>query len=505
MNPSPFNRRRFIRVAGAGATAACLGCDAKMRKVFLGPMGDRIDAVRLAPFSNPAGDDVDLISHVLSRLTWGVAPGDYACTASLGRTAEEAVDHFIEASLAGDSAQLARNSGELTRRLQGFSRGESILDEAGELYDYHPKELGFDLTRAALLRAVHSPDQLYEVMVAFWTDHFNIDSSKADCRWLKPLDDREVIRRHAFGRFSELLAASATSPAMLFYLDGRDNTNQGKPNENYARELMELHTMGVHGGYTQTDVLEAARCLTGWTVIGRDSKRLGIGKVEFIADRHDDGPKRVLGQTIAAGGMANDLTQLLEIVTNHPATPRFIAAKLCRRFISDEPPENAVTATAAAFASSKGDIRKTLRALFATDEFRTVRRTKFKRPFHFLVSALRATGVPHQCGKEVQIALRRMGHMPFDYPTPEGYSEQGDDWLSTLLARWDFALRLGRGQIGVTTWQAATLLQAAGGEAGLAAHLLGRKPTPDETRSLAAVAATDRLAMLLAMPGFQQY
>jgi uncharacterized protein (DUF1800 family) len=505
MKSATFTRRHFIRLAGAGAAAAGVGCDAKMRKVFLGPLGDRIDAVRLAPFASPEGADVDLVSHVLSRLTWGVAPGDYARAAGLGATADEAVDRFIEASLAGEPAQLAENASELARKLQGLRHGESILDDAGELYDYHPRELGFELTRAALLRALHSPDQLYEVMVAFWSDHFNIDSSKADCRWLKALDDREVIRRHAMGRFSELLAASATSPAMLFYLDGRDNTNQGKPNENYARELMELHTLGVHGGYTQTDVLEAARCLTGWTVIGRDSKRLGIGKVEFIPARHDDGPKRVLGQVIAAGGMANDLPQLLEIVANHPATPRFIAGKLCRRFISDEPPAGAVAATAAAFASSRGEIRQTLRALFATPEFRTVRRTKFKRPFHFLVSALRATGVPHACGKEVQTALRRMGHMPFDYPTPEGHSELGDDWLGTLLARWDFALRLGRGQLGVTTWQPATLLQAAGGETGLARHLLGRQQTPDEARSLAAVPAADRLAMLLAMPGFQQY
>ena len=503
---APFTtRRHFLQITGASATAACVGCDPKMRRAFLGPLGDKIDAVNLASFTSPQGAQPDLISHVLSRLSWGVAPGEYARVASLGPTPEEAVAKYLEESLATDSKKLAAAAEDLVRQRQGLVEHESILDQAGELYDYHPKELNFELTRAALLRAVHSPHQLYEVMVGFWSDHFNIDSSKADCPWLKPYDDRTVIRDHALGKFADLLRASALSPAMLFYLDGRQNTNQGKPNENYARELMELHTLGVHGGYTQTDVLQAARCLTGWYAIGRDSKRFGVGKVEFISAKHDDGPKTVLGHEIPAGGGPKDLDILLEIVTNHPATPQFIATKLCRRFISDDPPASAVTATAQAFVKSQGDIRETLRALFATTEFLSVRKTKFKRPFHFLVSALRATGVPHECGREMQIALRRMGHMPFDYPTPEGYSDRGDDWMSTLLARWDFALRLGRGQIGVNNWQADTLLKAAGGEDGLTRHLLGRKPTADETRTLATAEGADRLAMLLSMPDFQQY
>jgi len=499
------SRRQFLQLAGAGAAAACVGCDSKMRRVFLGPLANGIDAVKLPPFVSPAGDQVDLISHVLSRLTWGAAPGDYARVASLADSPEEAVNMFINASLQGDSETIEAGSSELARKMLGLDLHESILDKAGELYDYHPRKLNFDLTRAALLRAVRSPNQLYEVMVAFWTDHFNIDSSKSDCAWLKPFDDRTVIRRHALGNFASMLRDSALSPAMLFYLDGRENSNKGKPNENYARELMELHTLGVHGGYTQTDVLEAARCLTGWYAIGRDSKRFGIGKVEFIANRHDDGAKTVLGKTIAAGGGRKDLDDLLAIVMNHEATPQLIATKLCRRFISDDPPASAISTTATAFKTSQGDIKQTLRALFATSEFRTARHTKFKRPFHFLVSALRATGVPHECGREVQIALRRMGHMPFDYPTPEGYSDHGDDWMSTLLARWDFALRLGRGQIGVPTWQQETLVQAAGGEEGLIRHLLGRKPAAEESATLAAADPRDRLAMLLSMPDFQQY
>src|SRR3989442_372228 len=178
-----------------------------------------------------------------------------------------------------------------------------------------------EMTRATILRAVWSERQLYEVMVHFWTDHFNIDCSKADCRWLKAADDRDVIRRHALGRFPDLLRASALSPAMLWYLDGRANRKQqdnDKPNENYARELLELHTLGIHGGYTQRDVMEVARCLSGWSV--RSVKQLRKGSVEFHPGLHDDGAKLVLGRAIPAGLGQQDLDRVLEIVALHPAT-----------------------------------------------------------------------------------------------------------------------------------------------------------------------------------------
>src|SRR5207302_4720804 len=159
--------------------------------------------------------------------------------------------------------------------------------------------------------------QLYEVMVRFWSDHFNIDPSKGDCKWLKAADDRDVVRAHALGRFSDLLRASALSPAMLWYLDGRVNRRarpDEKPNENYARELLELHTLGVHGGYTQRDVMEVARCLTGWTVRGTKQAKFGLGTVEFSVRLHDNGEKTVLGQRIAPGGGERDIDRVLEIV-----------------------------------------------------------------------------------------------------------------------------------------------------------------------------------------------
>ncbi len=380
-------------------------------------------------------------------------------------------------------------------------RFETLHEPLGELFEYQEELLQNELMRGALARAVFSERQLYEVMVQFWSDHFNIDPSKGDCKWLKVADDREVIRKHALGRFSEMLRASALSPAMLWYLDGRVNRRENmaqKPNENYARELLELHTLGVHGGYTQRDVMEVARCLTGWTVRSRNQKPyFEIGKVEFKLQQHDCEAKEVLGENIAAvPGHLNkaererlgqkELDRVLEIVTRHPATARHLSTKLCQRFIADEPPAVAVEAVAKIFTQTAGDVRATLRALFATEEFRQARGNKFKRPFNYIVSALRATGARTDAGLEIIDYLQRMGHAPFNYPTPDGYPEPAAPWLGTLLWQIDFE----------------ALRKNSGGEAGLMAHLLGRKPTVDETQAYDDSGAG--LALMLASPAFQR-
>jgi uncharacterized protein (DUF1800 family) len=352
-------------------------------------------------------------------------------------------------------------------------------------------------------------------MVGFWTDHFNIDSSKLDCRWFKTVDDRSVIRPHALGNFRELLKASALSPAMLFYLDGRANKKRHpseKPNENYARELMELHTLGVHGGYTQQDVMEAARCLTGWTVTGRevrnspalfDGKPHVPGRVLFEEEAHDNRSKTVLGVEIPAGGGKEDIDRLLDILAAHPSTADFLATKLCRQFIADDPPRSAVQAVAGAFHHSRGDIKHTLRSLFSTGEFAAARGTKIKRPFHFIVSSLRATGATTQCGPGVQRSLNVMGHAPFHYPTPEGPAPDGGSWLSTLLHRWDFAARLSSGDLPCSRADTSRLLSCAGGREALLRHLYGRQPDQDELSAAAAV--QDVTALALASPGFQVF
>jgi uncharacterized protein (DUF1800 family) len=343
-------------------------------------------------------------------------------------------------------------------------------------------------------------------MCDFWSDHFNIDSSKGDCRWLKAADDRDVIQEHALGSFPALLRASAVSPAMLWYLDGRMNRRSAggeRPNENYARELLELHTLGVHGGYTQADVMEVARALSGWSVRSRHEVVFGLGKVEFLPEQHDDGDKHILGQALPAGGGARDLDAVIELTAQHPATARHLATKLCRRFIDDDPPEVAVRRVADTFFATRGDIRSTLHTLFQTPDFLNARRTKLKRPFHFVVSALRATDANTDGGAPLHEFLQRMGHAPYQFPTPDGYADDQASWLGTLLWRWNFAAALSGDRIQGTRISHSNLLGAIGGPARLPLHLIGRRPTSPEAE--AARYASDPLAVWLASPAFQRY
>jgi uncharacterized protein (DUF1800 family) len=477
-----ISRKRFL---GALAGFALVGCK---RLLVKGPQPET------GPFRSPRSESVDLVSHILSRLTFGPRASDYSRVASLAGSHEEAVSAFIEEQLApqhiDDSA--------LDHALR---RIDYLSDPTGELFELKEKYLLQEMTRATILRAVWSRRQLYEMMVLFWTDHFNIDSSKGDCKWLKASDDRDVIRPHALGRFPDLLRASALSPAMLWYLDGRVNRKRDgddTPNENYARELLELHTLGIDGGYTQRDVMEVARCLTGWSV--RTVNQFHKGRVEFSAPQHDDGEKLVLGRKIPAGGGARDLDRVLELVNLHPATARHIATKLCRRFIADDPPSAAVDAVATQFLASRGAIQPTLRTLFSTAEFLAARRKKMKRPFEFVVSALRATEAETDGGRALSDYLLRMGHAPFHYPTPEGYPDRSTQWMATLLWRWKFAAALSGNQIpgSRVTIRAADFA----GERQLMAHLLGRTPTPAESASF--YASGDGLALLLGSPGFQR-
>ena len=479
--------RRGVLVGGGAAvlTVAALG-----RRPMPPPE-------HLGTFAVPDRTEVDLVEHVLSRLTFGVAPGDREQLRALAADPEAAVDRWIDQQL---------EPGVEDPRLQrALGRLESIGQPLGELYEWKPEVLLRQLSSASLLRAAGSRWKLREVMVELWSDHFNVDTSKGECAWLKTADDREVIRRHALGRFRDLLGASALSPAMLWYLDGRTNRRASpaeRPNENYARELMELHTLGVDGGYTQADVMEAARCLTGWTV--RDRHRFRKGRVELDPALHDDGEKHVLGRRIGPGGGARDVEALLDTVAAHPATARHVATRLCRRFIADAPPAAAVDAVAHGFRTSDGDIPATLRALFRSEAFRApkARRTKLKRPFHAVASMLRATAAQTDGGPPLLEFLKRMGQAPFQYPTPEGAPDVAPAWSGTLLWRWRLAMAMTDGELAGTSVDARRLAARAGGPVGLAAHLLGR--TPDDAERSALAASPRSLALLLASPGFQR-
>jgi len=474
-------------LGASGATAALGGCDPAVDA-----LAELLGSSETGDFRPPDATEIDETAHVLARLTWGAPPGEYRRVRTLG------VDAFVEEQLHPDRIPDRRCAWRVASL-------ESIAAPTGELYDHDPRQLRLDLTRAKLIRGVSSQRQLYEIMVDFWSDHLNIVLQKGHCKWLKAADDRDVVRAHALGNFRDLIRASVVSPAMLIYLDGHDNKVErpgDRPNENYARELLELHTLGVHGGYDQRDVMEVARCLSGWTY-AHEPLALRPAHVAFDPARHDDGAKSVLGQTIPAGGGADDLERVLDVVCTHPATASHLATKLCRRFVADPAPPAAVDATAAAFLDSGGDIRATLRALFTTADFRASRGNLFKRPLRFVLGALRATGAKTNCGPPVIEYLERMGQLPFQYPTPDGYPLEAQPWLGTLLWRWNLALALEAGELKGTTVSRDALETRLGGRAELAAHLLGRAPTASELELLGPSATP--LALLLSSPAFQRF
>ena len=389
-----------------------------------------------------------------------------------------------------------------------------------------PQQITQQLNASRILRAVYSEKQLQEEMVDFWTNHFNVFAGKAATRWFLPEYDRDVIRPNALGNFKDLLTATAKSPAMLFYLDNfqsvspnaqpnnrRPNANfQMNPmrrerlkaqygvsdaeldarlkqnqanqkrrsergiNENYAREIMELHTLGVEGGYSQKDIQELARAFTGWTIVdahgyrrlfanisgGKDDERTirqmraaGIpedtksGTFYFNERTHDRGEKVILGQKINEGGI-KDGEKAIEILVNSPSTAKFIARKLAVKFVSDNPSDALVERVAKAFHDSKGDIKTTLQAIFTDKEFFAPEnyRAKIKTPFEVLISAIRTVGADTN-GNQIQAMLNKMGEPLYGYQTPNGYPDTAEDWVNTgaLLERLNFAVALASNRI----------------------------------------------------------
>jgi len=328
-----------------------------------------------------------------------------------------------------------------------------------------------ELLQAKLLRATYSERQLQEVMTDFWFNHFNVFLGKGAERYLVTAYERDVIRPRALGKFSELLLATAKSPAMLWYLDNWQSVgpnsqaaarakNNGKPspglNENYAREVMELHTLGVNGGYTQKDVTELARVLTGWTL---EEPRQGGGFV-FREPRHEPGDKTVLGRVFREDGQGEG-EAALKMLAHEPATARFISTKLAQRFVSDTPPPALVDAMAKTFLESDGDIKAVLRTMLRAPEFWDVKeyRAKVKTPLEFTVSALRATDAELTRTQSVNDALNRMGMPLYGAQPPTGYSMRAESWVNSaaLLNRMNFALRLGTGKLAGVKMDAAKL------------------------------------------------
>jgi len=329
----------------------------------------------------------------------------------------------------------------------------------------NPQMVVTDLQRAKLLRAVYSDQQLYEVMVDFWENHFSIFANKDDDRYLLTAFDRETIRPFALGRFRDLLGATAHSPAMLFYLDNwRSSVPRPYPakgdkpagvdggfNENYARELMELHTLGVDGGYAQKDVQEVARCFSGWTIQKPNEQGLFL----YRPGLHDDGEKVVLGHKILPGGGIADGERVLDILATQPSTAKFIATKLARRFISDDPPQSVIDRAAAVFLKTDGSIRETLRAIISSPEFFSLvsYRAKTRSPLEYVAASMRALNAETDGDRPVLDFISRMGQPLFGRITPDGYSDRAEQWLSSgaMIARLNFAGALAANRIKGTT------------------------------------------------------
>lgn len=331
-----------------------------------------------------------------------------------------------------------------------------------------------DLCEAKILRAVYSEHQLQELLVDFWFNHFNVYMDKGSDRYILTSYERDAIRPHVFGNFYDLLLATAKSPAMLFYLDNWESvapqqasgrTPKKGPkrglNENYGRELLELHTLGVDGGYTQKDVIEVARCFTGWTIA---NPKKG-GEFEYNDKVHDRGQKVVLGQVIPAGGGMGDGLKVLEILAHHPATAHFISLRLAQRFVADAPPPSLVNRMADTFLKSGGDLRKVVETMIYAGEFFSPGsyRAKVKTPFEMVVSAVRATDADVTSAFLLNNQIQRLGEPLYRKVEPNGYPIANADWVSSasLLDRLNFALALAHNNVpgvklDLAAWQAVS-------------------------------------------------
>jgi len=454
----------------------------------------------------------DSALHALNRLAYGPRPGEVA------RVAAEGVLRWIDRQLSpdqiaddrlaerehgfqildydrGDLARLYADARRERRERKLAAQSDSAADKAESTpVAQKGRRLAGEFADLAVVRAELSERQLYEVMVDFWTNHFNVYFGKGADRFLTPDYIEHVIRPHAMGTFEDLLIATAKSPAMLFYLDNwesvapgtvppdamrvaarpifgrgpffprlrdpaqldsmRRQAQQRMPkgiNENYARELLELHTLGVEGGYTQQDVIDVARTLTGWSI-----RRPQHGAdFEFHDWAHDQGEKQVLGVRFPAGHGMDEGIRLLKLLANHPATLHHVSRQLCQRFVNDEPPDGCVDDAVAAWRRTGGDIREVLRAIFTSPDFWAASnvRAKVKTPLEFVVSAARAVGADPDTTPRLAQVVARLGEPLYLHVAPDGYPEQEAAWVNSgaLLDRMNAGLALAAGKLpGVT-------------------------------------------------------
>jgi uncharacterized protein (DUF1800 family) len=496
--------------------------------------------------------DVRLVVHVLNRIAFGPRPDDVDRVTSVGLNAyierqlhpERIPDDALEATVAPLTAlqmsartfavryyrpmTIARQEFANTQKtgpapsqlphLRGHllpiaamslpgDKPVTVLQQAPataeEVWFQRQNQEVFDeLQTDKLFRAVYSERQLQEVLTDFWFNHFNVDARKIEERAVVVEYERDVIRPRVLGRFRDLLGAVAKSPAMLFYLDNWLSKGRAL-NENYGRELLELHTLGVDGGYTQKDVVDVARCFTGWTM---KDPHDGSGFV-FDARTHDRGAKRVLGHTIKAGRGVEDGEAVLDLLARHPSTAHFLATKLVRRFVADDPPRALVKRAARTYRRTDGDLREVVRTILTAPEFFSAAayRAKVKTPFEFVASALRATDATVINPRPFAATIGAMGEPLYQCQPPTGYGDRAALWTnsSALVSRINFAVALAANGVNAAKLgvrgDAETVKQLA--------HAVLAGDVPPETRTAlesAAIAPNRRLGLLLGSPEFQR-
>lgn len=492
-------------------------------------------------------NDEAAIAHALNRLAFGPRPGDIARLQQQGLAAW--IEQQLQPSHIGDAALAARLARLETLRLdpetlarevfaparrarqaRQAAAGEPRPPESAEAASSstaparsaaapagdvirREREVFVELSEAKLLRAVYSERQLEEVLVDFWFNHFNVFARKAIVGLYVGEYERKAIRPHVLGRFRDLLGVTAKSPAMLVYLDNWQSIAPGERlqamrartggngaarglNENYARELLELHTLGVDGGYTQDDIVHVARAFTGWTIArpsnrgiagnrsvnrGGASNRPGAGRgrrtptarisamgqndgegFRFVPALHDRGAKTVLGRTLPSDGGQDDGERVLDLLAAHPATAWHLSLKLAQRFVSDTPPPALVDRAAATFTRTGGDLREVVRTIITSPEFfdPSVRAAKVKTPFEYVASALRAADADVQSGVAIVRALADMGMPLYLCQPPTGYDETAEAWVSSaaLVSRINFAVALAEGRVRGVRLPAGTAL-----------------------------------------------
>jgi len=429
--PSHAGRLSRRALLGLGALGAAARAEAQVRT-----------PTRSKPNTVPTGE-----MRLLRRVTVGTTIEDVAWMRSLGYYGY--LEWQLSPETMGDPECESRLLPLITINLAPFS-----------LYGQESAVVIRELTEATIIRAIYSNRQLLERMVEFWADHFNTNITSVGI--FKTLEVRDVYRQHALGTFAGMLNASASSPAMLTYLNNTQSDGRpGRvPNQNYARELMELHTLGGDGGYTPQDVVEVARCFTGWrTYFNTGDPRAGT--FFYDANRHDNNSKLVLGVPIAAGGGFNDGLNVLNILVNHPSCARFVSKKLLRWLLNYDPSPALVADIAAEFTRTGGNIKSLVRRILHYDNV-LWSPPLFKRPFHYIVSALRVMNANITSLSTIrQTYLAGTGHTPYAWGPPDGYPQEFEYWGGLPLPRWNFAFQLSNNSISGASVDLTALLAGA--------------------------------------------